>query len=153
MRTKSKAVALLTLALAAPLAAQQARKEALPAGTCDGAPVYVVAQFLGLAPEQTRALVQLLHERQAALVPIQHEIAAREQRIQELIAAGGDPAEIGRLVLEIHQLQQAAAAAQAQFLMRFGALLTEDQRSRWQGIQAAARLQPILPAFQALQML
>lgn len=157
MRTKTKAVAVLlpwTLALAIPLAAQGTEpSQAAPGAGCEGAPVYAVAGFLGLVPEQTRALVLLLAERQAALAPIQQGIAVREQHIQELIAAGGDPAEIGRLVVEIHQLRQAAATAQARFLARFGAVLTAEQRSRWQGVQAAARLQPILPAFQVLQML
>jgi HPt (histidine-containing phosphotransfer) domain-containing protein len=161
MMTRSKAlVVLLSFALggAVPIRAQApeaaaAQGEGAPGAGCEDAPIAVAARFLGLVPEQVRVLVQLLHERQAAVVPVQLEIAARERRVQELIAAGGDPAEIGRLVVEIHQLRQAAGAAQAQFLARVGALLTDEQRARWQGVQAAARLQPVLPAFQALGML
>jgi hypothetical protein len=120
---------------------------------CGAAPVAVVTRFLGLAPEQLQAFAQLLQARQATLGPILQQIAAREQRIRELVAAGGNPAEIGILMLQVHQLQQAAAAAQAQFLAGFAGVLNEEQRGRWEQVRAAARLQPVLPAFQALQVL
>ena len=120
---------------------------------CGPAPVAVVARFLHLAPEQAQALGQLLQARQATLAPILQQIALREQRIRELVAAGGNPAEIGTLMLQVHQLQQAAAAAQAQFLTAFAGLLDDDQRRQWEGARVAVQLQPILPAFQALQLL
>jgi hypothetical protein len=152
MTTRSRAAgAVLTLMVAwvAPLRAQPAQQVA----ECEGGPLAVVAQFLSLAPEQIEALAQSLRERQEALAPIQQEIARREQRIRELIASGGDPAEIGRLVIEIQQLRQLAEAAQAAFLARFQSLLNDEQRRRWQQVQVAARLQPALPAFQALSLL
>ena len=40
------------------------------------------------------------HARQAALTPILQQIALREQRIRDLVAAGGNPAEIGTLMLD-----------------------------------------------------
>jgi hypothetical protein len=120
---------------------------------CGAAPVAVVARFLHLGPEQAQAFGQLLQARQAALAPILQQIALREQRIRELLAAGANPAEIGVLMLQVHGLQQAAAAAQARFLTAFAELLDEEQRRRWEGARAAARLQPVLPAFQALQLL
>jgi HPt (histidine-containing phosphotransfer) domain-containing protein len=120
---------------------------------CGAAPVAVVARFLRLGPEQAQAFGQLLQSRQAALAPILQQIAQREQRIRELVAAGGNPAEIGTLMLQVHQLQQAAAAAQAQFLTAFAGLLDEEQRRQWDAVRLAAQLQPVLPAFQALQML
>jgi hypothetical protein len=122
------------------------------ADSCPDPPA-VVARFLHLSPEQGQAFGQLLQARQAALAPILQQIAHREQRIRELVAAGGNPAEIGTLMLQVHQLQQAAAAAQAQFLTAFAGLLNEDQRRQWDGVRLAAQLQPVLPAFQALQLL
>jgi hypothetical protein len=164
MMTKSKAtgaVLALMVTWAAPLLAEGAGAfrslngavSAQPTAGSEGGPLAVVTEFLSLATEQVQALVQLLRERQETLPPILQEIGKREQRIRELIAFGGDAAEIGRLVIEIHQLRQLAEAAQAQFLARFQSLLNDEQRARWQQIRVAAGLQPVLPAFQVLQIL
>ena len=120
---------------------------------CEGGPVAVVAHFLGLRPDQLPVLVQVLTERQQTVAPLLQGIAMREQRIRELIATGGSPAEIGVLVVQIHQLRQAAEAAQAVFLARVESFLDAEQRVLWQQVRVAARLQPVVPAFQALQML
>jgi Spy/CpxP family protein refolding chaperone len=161
MKIKSSvtgAVLTLMLAGAAPVPAQgreatEAGAEAWRSAECEGAPLAVVAGFLSLAPEQVQALRHLLQERQRALAPIQQAIAAHEQLIRLLIATGGDPARIGRLVVEIHQLRQLAEGVQARFLTGFESLLGDEQRERWQQVRVAATLQPVLPAFQALQVL
>jgi hypothetical protein len=161
MRIKSSATgAVLTLMLAGavPVPAQgretpEAGAEAWRAAECEGAPLAVVAGFLSLAPEQVQALARLLQERQRDLSPILQAIAEHEQLIGVLIASGGDPAEIGRLVVEIHQLRQLAEGVQARFLTGFESLLGHEQRERWRQVRVAARLQPVLPAFQALQAL
>ena len=127
-----------------------------PAGLpdeCDGGPVAVVGQFLSLSPEQAQAFAQLLQARQEAVGPILQEIARREQRIRELIASNGDPAAIGSLVVQIYVLRQRAETVQGQFVRGFESVLVEEQRQRWQQVRMAARLQPVVPAFQALQML
>lgn len=120
---------------------------------CDGGPLAVVAQFLTLAPEQVQAVAQLIQERDQQLGPISQEIAAREQLIEQLVATGGDPAQIGQLVVEIHQLRQAAQAVQAQFLNGFRSVLNPQQQERWAQVQMAAQLQPVVPAFVALRLL
>jgi Spy/CpxP family protein refolding chaperone len=156
-RVANVAVALL-LAGAIPAGAAQASKpeteaaDAAKGPGCEGGPLAVVAQFLTLAPEQVQAVAQLLQQREQALAPIHQQIAAREQQIAELLANGGDPAEIGQLVIEVHQLHGAAQAVQAQFLASFRSVLTEPQRQRWAQVQMAAQLQPVVPAFQALRL-
>ena len=120
---------------------------------CDSGPIAVVARVLRLTPDQVPVLGQALHERQQTVVPLLQGIAMREQRIRELIASGGNPAEIGVLVLQIHQLRQQVEGAQAVFLARIESLLDAGQRVLWQQVRVAARLQPVVPAFQALQML
>ena len=155
------AVALTLMAGWTPLRAQEPK--ASEGGTavvraeqladCEGGPVAVVAHFLGLTADQMPVLEQVLRERQQTLGPIQQGIAMREQRIRELIASGGSPAEIGVLVIQIHQLREDAENAQAVFLSRVESLLDAEQRMRWQQVRVAARLQPVVPAFQALQML
>lgn len=161
MRTRTRvagaAVALLLAAL--PVRAEQVGTrggepaEAAKGPGCDGGPLGVVAQFLTLAPEQVQAVGQLLQEREQAQAPIHQQIAVREQLVEQLLASGGDPAEIGQLVVEIHQLRQAAQSVQAQFLAGFQAVLSEPQRQRWAQVQMAAQLQPVVPAFVSLQLL
>lgn len=119
---------------------------------CEGGPLAVVAQFLALAPEQVQAVGQLLQQREQALGPVLQQIAAREQQIAVLLENGGDPAEIGQLMVEVHQLQGMAQAVQAQFLASLGSMLTEPQRQRWAQVQMAAQLQPVVPAFHALRL-
>jgi HPt (histidine-containing phosphotransfer) domain-containing protein len=155
------AVALTVLAGWTPLRAQEpeassgrtAVVRAEQPADCEGGPVAVVAQFLGMTPDQRTVLEQALREREQTLGPILQEIALREQRISELIASGGSPAEIGVLVIQIHQLRQAAEAAQAVFLASVESLLAAEQRVLWEQVRLAARLKPVLPAFQALRML
>ena len=160
--TKSGAVgAMLALVVAgAPLPAQEPARDvrpptdvAMPVEGCEGGPLAVVAQFLGLAPEQVQAVATALQERQATVEPLLQGIAQRENQIQVLIASGGHPAQIGALTVEIHHLRQAVQAAQAHFLAGFPTLLNDEQRSRWEQVRVAARLQPVVPAFQALQAL
>ena len=157
--TRVAAVALTVLAAWTPLRAQElAASEAAAVQTeqgadCEGGPIAVVVHFLGLRPDQMPVLEQALRERQQTLGPILQGIAMREQRIRELIATGGNPAEIGVLVIQIHQLRQAAEAAQAAFLAGVESLLDAGQRVLWQQVRVAARLMPLVPAFQALQML
>ena len=127
--------------------------EAEQGSVCEGSPVAVVAHFLGLTPDQLPILAQALTERQQTLAPILQGIAMREQRIRELIASGGNPAEIGVLVVQIHQLRQQAEAAQTAFLAGVELLLDAEQRVSWQQVRMAARLLPVVPAFEALEML
>lgn len=164
MTTKSRAVSVVltfALAWAAPLLAQPPEASIVPAGDasvapsapCDTGALTVVAQFLSLGPEQVQALAQLLRERDERLAPMLQEIARREQRLQELIASGADPAEIGALVVETHRLRQAAESVQAQFLAQFLSLLGPEQRQKWEQVRLAAQLQPVLPAFLGLRLL
>jgi hypothetical protein len=124
-----------------------------PLGGCEGSPLAVVAQFLSLVPEQVQATARLLVAREEVTGPLRQEIARREQRIGELAGSGGDPAEIGRLVVEIHQLRQHLEAAQATVLHHFESLLSEGQRRKWRQVRVAARVAPVLPVFVALQLL
>ena len=135
-----------TLAGSAVLSAQT------PTGTSYPATAAVV-QFLQLRPDQESVLGQLLQARQQTLTPILQAIAQREGQLHQLLESGGAPADIGRLAIEIHTLQKQAAQVQQDFLGRWESLLTPDQQQRLQTARVAARLQPIIPAFQLLQLL
>jgi hypothetical protein len=112
-----------------------------------------VAQFLQLTPDQQIVLGQLLQARQQALAPIQQGIGTLENQLEQLLESGGSPAAIGQLAIEIHALQKQAAQVQQSFLARWEGLLDPAQQQRLQTARVAATLQPLVPAFQLLQLL
>ncbi len=113
-------------------------------------PIQVVAQFLQLSPSQVSELQQLLQARQTALVPLFQTAQALIQQLSVLLNSGGNPAQVGTLVIQIHALQQQMAQTQQAFLTQFTAILDPEQQQKLQAVQIAAQLQPILPAFQPI---
>jgi hypothetical protein len=113
-------------------------------------PLQVVAEFLQLRPGQVSELGQLLQGRQTALVPLFQKAQALTQQLGTLLNSGGNPAQVGITVIQIHALQQQMAQVQQSFLSHFVAILDADQLQRLQAVQIAAQLQPILPAFQPI---
>ncbi len=113
-------------------------------------PLQVVAEFLQLRPGQVSELQQLLQARQATLVPLFQTAQSLIQQLGNLLNSGGNPAQVGVLVIEIHVLQQQMAQAQQVFLTQFVAILDAEQLQKLQAVQVAAQLQPILPAFQPI---
>jgi hypothetical protein len=91
--------------------------------------------------------------RQETIAPLLQQIAEREQQIQALLQSGGDPAAIGQLVIEIYQLKQLIQRAEQDFLAAFMNLLSSDQRMRFRQVVFAAKLQPVVEAFQTLHLL
>ena len=113
-------------------------------------PIQIVAQFLQLSPGQVSELQQLLQARQTALVPLFQTAQALIQQLSVLLNSGGNPAQVGTLVIQIHALQQQMAQTQQAFLTQFTAILDPEQQQKLQAVQIAAQLQPILPAFQPI---
>ena len=72
------------------------------------------------------------------------------QQLGILLNTGGNPAQVGVLVIQIHALQQQMGQAQQSFLTRFVAILDAEQVQKLQAVRIAAQLQPILPAFQPI---
>ena len=111
-------------------------------------PLQAVAEFLQLRPGQVSELEQLLQARQAAIVPLFQTAQAKIQQLGILLNTGGNPVQVGVLVIQIHALQQQVGQAQQSFLTHFVSILDVEQVQRLQAVQVAAQLQPILPAFQ-----
>jgi len=113
-------------------------------------PLQVVAEFLQLRPGQVSELEQLLQGRQTTLVPLFQTAQALIQQLGALLNSGGNPAQVGITVIQIHALQQQMAQVQQSFLSHFVAILDPEQLQRLQAVQIAAQLQSILPAFQPI---
>src|SRR5713226_4277842 len=79
-------------------------------------PLQVVAEFLQLRPGQVSELGQLLQARQTALVPLFQTAQSLIHQLASLLNSGGNPAQVGILVIQIHALQQQMAQAQQAFL-------------------------------------
>ena len=129
---------------------QQLQTTNAPASAQPTSPLQVVAEFLQLSPGQVSELEQLLQARHTALEPLFQGAQALTQQLAVLLNSGGNPAQVGVLVIQIHALQQQIAQAQQAFLTQFTAILGADQLQKLQAVQIAAQLQPILPAFQPI---
>ncbi len=113
-------------------------------------PLQVVAEFLQLRPGQVSEMGLLLQARQSTLVPLFQTAQALIQQLGTLLSSGGNPVQVGALVIQIHGLQQHMGQVQQAFLTQFTAMLDTEQLQRLQAVQVAAQLQPILPAFQPI---
>jgi hypothetical protein len=129
---------------------QQVQTTKLQANAEETSPLQVVAEFLQLRPGQVSELEQLLQARQAALVPLFQTAQAMIQQLGILLNAGGNPVQVGVLVIQIHALQQQMGQAEQAFITQFTATLDADQLQKLQAVRIAAQLQPILPAFQPI---
>jgi len=129
---------------------QQVQATNVPTSAQATSPLQVVAEFLQLSPGQVSELEQLLQARQTTLVPLFQTAQALTQQLAVLLNSGGNPAQVGILVIQIHALQQQMAQAQQAFLTQFVAILDAEQLQKLQAVQIAAQLQPILPAFQPI---
>jgi len=129
---------------------QQVETTKVPSSAQDASPLQVVAEFLQLRPGQVSELEQLLQARQTMLAPLFQTAQALIQQLSNLLNSGGNAAQVGVLVIQIHALQQQMAQAQQSFLAQFIAILDPEQLQKLQAVQIAAHLQPILPAFQPI---
>ena len=126
---------------------QQVRTTKIQSDGQETSPLQVVTDFLQLRPGQVGELEQLLQARQATLVPLFETAQTLIQQLGVLLNSGGNPAQIGALLIQIHALQQEMGQARQAFLTQFVAILDADQAQRLRAVQIAAQLQPILPAF------
>jgi hypothetical protein len=116
----------------------------------DASFLQVVAEFLQLQPAQLSEVEQLLQARQAALVPLFATSQALTQQLGALLNSGGNPLQVGVLLIHIHALQQQIGQTQQAFITQFGMVLDQDQKEKVQAVEIAVQLQPVLPAFQPI---
>jgi hypothetical protein len=131
---------------------QQLQPTAADAASDAPSPLQIVVQFLQLQPAQEPLFGELLQARQTTVTPLFQAIAQKEQQVQALLNSGGNPAQVGILVTQIYALQHQIVQTQEVFLANLANLLDADQKQRLAEVAVAAQLQPVLPAFQALQL-
>ena len=106
---------------------QQVQTTKVQANAEETSPLQVVAEFLQLRPGQVSELEQLLQARQAAIAPLFQRAQTLIQQLGILLNTGGNPAQVGVLVMQIHALQQQMGQAQQSFLSHFVGILDVEQ--------------------------
>ena len=139
-------IGMIVLAVAIPAVAQES-----PLG--DVAKDRIV-NFLELTPDQVAAWDLLIAESQAAAEPLREAIRAVQAEINALFEGGDpDPATLGALVIERHDLGEELALVHRDYVDGFEAMLDETQGNKLMFIRRAARAQPLIPAFRAFRLL
>jgi Spy/CpxP family protein refolding chaperone len=114
-------------------------------------PPAVVASFLGLTPGQVQQMGALLSQVLPTLEALGQQSAEVQQQLDILLSqANPDPAGIGKLVIQLHVLQQQAAQLLEGYHSAFAGLLTPDQKQKVEGVTVASQIQPVVGAFAAL---
>ena len=114
----------------------------------------IVAQFLGFSDAQAAQFQQLLQSLQATVGGLQQQIGPKQQTLDSLLStAQPDPATAGKLLLEIHALQQQLGQAFQSYHESFLALLTSDQMQKTQAVVQAAQLLPAVRAFAEVRLI
>lgn len=142
----------LILALAGPVAAQLDEPGGMTHPAMDAAR-HAVINFLALEPDQVDAWDTLWADHRAAEEPLRQQIADVQTLIDDLFAAGvPDPADLGVLVIERHDLGEALIDVHVIYVEGFQALLDEEQVRRLHEIRVAERIQRWIPAFTAFEL-
>jgi hypothetical protein len=81
---------------------QQVQTANVQPSTQETSPIQVVAEFLQLQPGQLSTLEQLLQARQATLLPLLQTAQTLIQQLANVLNSGGNPAQVGVLVIQIH---------------------------------------------------
>jgi hypothetical protein len=116
-------------------------------------PPAVVASFLGLTPGQVEQMGALLTQVLPSVETLGQQSAKVQQQLDLLLSqTNPDPAQIGKLVVQLHVLQLEAAQVLEGFHNAFAGLLTQDQKQKLQGVTVASQLQPAVAAFAALYL-
>jgi hypothetical protein len=116
-------------------------------------PPAVVASFLGLTPGQVEQMGALLRQVLPTLETLGQQSAEVRQQLDLLLSqTNPDPAQIGKLVVQLHVLQLEAAQVVEGFHNAFAGLLTQDQKQKLEGVIVVSQLQPVVGAFAALYL-
>src|SRR5438445_13446773 len=93
-------------------------------------PIAIVAHVLSLSEDQIHALGELLQARGEALRPTAEEMQKHQQALEEqLNAANPDAATVGRLAIEMKQLQEQVQHTLEDSNKALDGILNDEQRT------------------------
>jgi len=100
-------------------------------------PLGRLEEALELNAAQVASLQALVESNQATQEAIRTEVGQARESLQSLIDQGASPTDIGNALLGIPAIQDQAKASREQFQTSLRNLLTADQQSKLDAIQAA----------------
>lgn len=140
-------IALALVFLAFPLWAQENQELPFPHAR------EAVARFLELTPEQVTQWEALLSTLRNTVAPLQEQLRNLEGQLAELLKQENpDPAAVGALVLQLKEVREGIGQAHREYVNGFEAMLNREQTARLHFIRQAERVQPLIPAFKAVQL-
>ncbi|MEW5978364.1 MAG: hypothetical protein AB1898_21415 [Acidobacteriota bacterium] len=117
-------------------------------------PPELVAAFLELSESQRTQFQFLLHNVVESTNTLTRQRLALEHQMQELLGSETpDPTSVGKLFLDIHNVQQQVAQVLRHFQESFRLMLRPDQLEKVQAVAGAAPLQPFMRAFSILHLI
>ena len=136
------------MAFAVALTAQPFRGGGLgPGGT------EALKSALDLTDDQITKLRELRKAELEALKPVLEQMRANRQALRDKVQAGGDPAEIGKLVLAGKTLRQQIQESNESYHKQALAILTPAQQTSLAKLEEAAKLVPAIGQARALNLL
>ena len=100
-----------------------------------------LARFLKLTPAQQETLKTLAQELEGKVKPIRDQQKALKDQLQDqLDAASPNACTIGDTVLDIHENYEKIEAALKDFDTKFTAILTPEQKRKYDALKEAAKL-------------
>ncbi len=107
-----------------------------------------VVRALQLSDDQVAQWDTLLADHRAVVEPLREQLRAVEQQLKDLLGEPNpDPAEVGALTIQGHDLREQIRAADEVYRQGFEAMLDETQAGRLRFIRGAGRVQALIPAF------
>jgi len=96
-----------------------------------------LARFLSLTDAQVASAQPLAETLKSRIEPLVDSARKQRQAIKEMLAtANPDPAQVGRAVIAGHQTREQVKAAMEEFDRSFAALLTPEQKTRYEAMKA-----------------
>lgn len=131
------AVFALTLLLSLPLLARPGHGDGHRGGMHGRHLAEHLAERLDLSEDQRARWQALREEHRATAAPLFEQMRSQRAEVRELLDTGGaDPAAVGRLVIDTHQLHERLQTSREAMEQAFRDLLTAEQREIFDDLQA-----------------
>ena len=110
--------------------------------------------YLSLTDAQVQGLAQIRTQERAALDPIYQEIQQKQRTLREQTRAGStDAAALGRLLVDIQNLNKRADDARKSFHDQAVNALTTEQKTKLKALEDVVKLQPAIGQAVGLNLL
>ncbi|MEO7142581.1 MAG: Spy/CpxP family protein refolding chaperone [Bryobacteraceae bacterium] len=112
-----------------------------------------VQSYLALTDAQVQSLHQLRLDERQAVSPLMQQMMQKQQNLNTQEAAGASAAAVGQLVLDLQAIRTSISTTASNYRTQAVNLLTADQRTKLQALEAAAALRPAIAEASGLGLL